>query len=144
MRLILIHTQEWLRLKFFHVVSFLSLCYFLISYFPGIQQLQQEFSIEYRCDVATEDLPLVQPFVSFPNPSNGSTSFYWQGNDVETGAELCLIDVAGRVVRYENTTSLRKGLIWKIPADQKLIPGVYHARLRTEKAVMSTTILVVE
>ncbi len=118
--------------------------YFLISYFPGIQQLQQEFSIEYRCDVATEDLPLAQPFVSYPNPSNGSTSFYWQGNDVETGAELCLIDVAGRVVRCENTTSLRKGLIWKIPADQKLIPGVYHARLRTEKAVMSTTILVVE
>ncbi len=35
MRLILIHTQEWLRLKFFHVVSFLSLCYFLISYLLG-------------------------------------------------------------------------------------------------------------
>lgn len=118
--------------------------YFLISYFPGIQQLQQQFSIEYKCDVATDDIPSAQQFVSYPNPSNGSTAFYWQGNDVEAGAELCLIDIAGRVVRCETLASLRKGLIWKIPADQKLIPGVYHARLRTEKAVMSTTILVVE
>jgi ABC-type transport system involved in multi-copper enzyme maturation permease subunit len=35
MRLILIHTQEWLRLKFFHVVLFLSFSYFLISYLLG-------------------------------------------------------------------------------------------------------------
>ena len=35
MRLILIHTQEWLRLKFFHVVLFLSFFYFLISYLLG-------------------------------------------------------------------------------------------------------------
>ncbi len=34
-RLILIHTQEWLRLKFFHVVLFLSFFYIFISYLLG-------------------------------------------------------------------------------------------------------------
>lgn len=35
MRLILINTQEWLRLKFFHVVLFLSFFYFILSYLLG-------------------------------------------------------------------------------------------------------------
>ena len=34
-RLILINTQEWLRLKFFHVVLFLSFFYFMVSYLLG-------------------------------------------------------------------------------------------------------------
>lgn len=34
-RLILINTQEWLRLKFFHVVLFLSFFYFFLSYLLG-------------------------------------------------------------------------------------------------------------
>ncbi len=35
MRLILVHTQEWLRLKFFHVILFLSFFYFMMSYVLG-------------------------------------------------------------------------------------------------------------
>ena len=101
--------------------------YFLVSYFPGINQTEQSFNIDYRCDVGTNESANKGKMVVYPNPSSGKFVIRWEGQKLNKQMLLSLFDINGRLLSQQAVMPNEWGLLFESPTN--LSPGLYHATL---------------
>ena len=116
--------------------------YFLVSYFPGINQTEQSFNIDYRCDVGTNESANKGKMVVYPNPSSGKFVIRWEGQKLNKQMLLSLFDINGRLLSQQAVMPNEWGLLFETPTN--LSPGLYHATLVGENENQQVRIVVIE
>jgi hypothetical protein len=116
--------------------------YFLVSYFPGINQTEQSFNINYRCDVGTHATIYKGKMVVFPNPSSGKFLIRWEGQKMHKPMLLTLSDITGRMLSQQAVVPNELGLIFESPTN--LAPGLYHATLVGDNEIQQARIVIIE
>lgn len=116
--------------------------FFLVSYFPGINQTEQLFNIDYRCDVKTHELSQTGKLIAYPNPNSGRFILKTANLNIHQSCLLTITDATGKNL-IQKRVEPNEGNI-RYEADQNLAPGIYNACLSGEGLLYQVRIVVIE